>query len=363
MAMLQRHNTVGSTSGIGTSWVLVNFGSSGQSALVAPPSSIPASEEQLGPVAPNQSDHPIAIMPPTLLPPLEGYLSKATESYVTCLDSIGDEAVDGVQATARFHHLKIDPVSGKPMFRELAKLLAAQLVNFSFNSRRVAAAVQPHELQLLHQDARDLLRESATSGEPGEILAYFLIEAVLGAPQMIAKLELKTNTNLETFGADGVHIRWNEADEMLEVICAESKLEDQPSDAISHCAKSVAGFHKNEAYRHELSLATAHFKHANDDFKGIVGDILKGKAPAVRWRLRHACLAGYDWAGYANLPGKNIKEVEAAFKQRYADEKPRLQKLLKTHFGAVEQPLILFDVFLLPFGRVQDFRDAFLAAV
>lgn len=302
-------------------------------------------------------------MSPTLIPPLEKYLSQATESYITCLGSIGDENVDGVPATARFHHLKLDPVSGKPMFHELAKLLAAQLVNFSFNARRIAPAKHLHEVMLLHQDARDLLRDSATSGEPGEILIYFLIEAILGAPQMIAKLELKTNTRLETFGADGVHIRWNENDDMLEVICAESKLEDQPSDAIAHCAKSIAKFHANEAHRHELKLATAHFKHADDELKDVVSKILSGKDPATRWRLRHACLAGFDWTGYEGLSGKTIKEIEASFKARYNEEKPRLHKLLKTHFSGIGQPLILFDVFLLPFGRVQDFRDAFLAAV
>ncbi|MGF1747094.1 DUF1837 domain-containing protein [Vibrio minamisatsumaniensis] len=31
------------------------------------------------------------------------------------------------------------------------------------------------------------------TGEAGELLLFFLIEAILGAPQMVSKMELKTN--------------------------------------------------------------------------------------------------------------------------------------------------------------------------
>jgi hypothetical protein len=294
---------------------------------------------------------------------LAQYLSKATEHYVTCLDAIGEDAVDGVRATARFHCLKIDPVTGHPKFNDLAALLAAQLTEYCFSTQRRLQVHEAHAHQLLHQEARAFLRQNAKSGEPGELLVYFLIEAILNAPQLIAKLQLKTNTNLESFGADGVHLRWHDADQILEIICAESKLEDTPSDAIANCAKSITKFHANEQHRHELRLATNHFKHVDPAFQAVVSDILEGRHPSVKWRLRHACLAGYDWKGYAGLPGNDIRALEAEFQRRYAEDKTRLLDLVKNHFGASQQPLIVFDVFLLPFRTVQEFREAFLAAV
>jgi hypothetical protein len=176
-------------------------------------------------------------------------------------------------------------------------------------------------------------------------------------------MELKTNTNLESFGADGVHLRWNDADDVLDIFCAESKLEDTPSDAIAHCAKSIEKFHATEAYRHELKLATAHCKQVDPEFRAILGRIMAGQELGVNYRLRHACLAGYDWKGYANLTGTQLPALEQALKQRYLAHKPALLNLLQTHFGAIKRPLIAFEVFLLPFRTVQEFRTAFLNAV
>ena len=48
------------------------------------------------------------------------------------------------------------------------------------------------------------------TGEAGEVLLFFLVEAILEAPQIVAKMELKTNHKDEVKGSDGIHARWNE---------------------------------------------------------------------------------------------------------------------------------------------------------
>ena len=55
------------------------------------------------------------------------------------------------------------------------------------------------------------------TGEAGETLLFFLMEAVLGAPQLVAKMELKTNSNDEVKGSDGIHVRWNEQDKLVDL--------------------------------------------------------------------------------------------------------------------------------------------------
>jgi hypothetical protein len=292
------------------------------------------------------------------------YLSKATENYSTCLDALPNEnAHAGIAATVRFHYLKLDPVTGNPMFAELARILADQLAEYCFSTRRYESLKHPHEHHNLHGEAREFLRRVKTSGEAGEVLIYFLTEAILGAPQLIAKMQLKTSTKLESFGADGLHIKWNDIAHSLDVYCAEAKLEDRPSDAVANIVRSLSKFHLNEDYKHELRLATAHFKHSDEDVKNAVARILENKEPDIPWKLRHACLVGYDWNGYSNLAGRDLKVMEQQFRNRYMQDRDRLHELLVRHFGKLDLPLIAFEIFFLPFRSVQEFRDAFDKAV
>lgn len=231
--------------------------------------------------------------------PTAAYLSKATENYVTVLSEDAQQpARDGIQAIVRFHYLKLHPVTGAPMLKELIDVLYDQLGEFCLKASRLHSAETSHQHSALHREARSLLRKYKTGGEAGEILAYFLIESVLGAPQLVAKMDLKTNTKLESFGADGLHFKWNESDRALEIYCVESKLEEEPSAAVSNLVKSLKKFHLNEDYETELRLATAHFKHADAVMQEAVHRVLQNREPNVVYKLRHACLAGYDWKGY-----------------------------------------------------------------
>lgn len=295
-------------------------------------------------------------------PTLASYLTKAVTSYSSCLDSIGSPEPT-TNATVRFHHLKLHPVSGEPMFKALAEMLADQLVEYCYTAKRVNEPATPAERQRLHREARDLLTKKEKSGEAGEMLIYFLIEAILGAPQLIAKMELKTNPKLESFGADGVHVKWSDHDRSLEIYCAESKLEREPSKAIAHCVESLREFHLKDALQHELRLVTSHFKHTDETTKQAITRILDNKEPTINWRLRHACLVGYDSKHYGSLAGKTLADMEADFKAKYAKNRERLLNLVTTHFGKVKNPLITFEVFILPFRTVQEFRRAFVAAL
>lgn len=306
---------------------------------------------------------PFAHMAEPFTPPLASYLTKSVTSYTTCLDSIGSPEAVAANATVRFHHLKIHPVTGEPMFKELAEMLADQLVEYCYSAKRTSEPTTSAERQKLHREARDLLTRKQKSGEAGEMLVYFLIEAILGAPQLIAKMELKTNTKLESFGADGVHVKWSEPDQILEIYCAESKLEGQPSKAISNCVASLQEFHLKDSSRHELRLATSHFKHADVRTKEAITRILENKEPSIKWRLRHACLVGYNSKNYGDLTGTTLAAMEAEFKGKYLKNREQLLKLVTNHFGKVKNPLITFEVFILPFRTVQEYRDAFIAAL
>ena len=78
---------------------------------------------------------------------------------------------------------------------------------------------------------------------------HFLIEAVLQAPQVLKKMQITTNPNDERKGSDGVHIRWTNNEEVLEVIFAEAKLYKDFATALTNAFISMTDFH-NSATKH-----------------------------------------------------------------------------------------------------------------
>lgn len=61
------------------------------------------------------------------------------------------------------------------------------------------------------------------AGEGGEVILYSLLEGHLGAPKVLSKMELKTNSDHYVYGSDGVHLL-RTADNAYQLIFGESKM-------------------------------------------------------------------------------------------------------------------------------------------
>jgi hypothetical protein len=298
-----------------------------------------------------------------LITTLSKYIECSREKYNACLDCIEtDLAVDGVQVTLRYHHLRFDG-NGQPKFQDLAKCLADHLVEYCLSARRRDNPRQAHEFGKLHREARGLLRKFDTSGESGELLLYFLMESVLGAPQIVAKMDLKTNHKLEVFGSDGIHMKWNAEDNCLDLYFGEAKLEQTVSSALDNAFASIEKFHAEGAMDLEFGLVTSHFKWADDKVRAAVVDYVDRQKPGSDCRINHACLIGYNWEEYMNLGTLRLDALEKEFKLRYKDHAPHLQQMLSTRFDKCSRKHLRFEMFFLPFRTVQEFRDAFIKAV
>jgi hypothetical protein len=110
----------------------------------------------------------------------------------------------------------------KPMVAELIDAVSLHIMNFCLPRSQVSGVQELYgklevdefmqRVEALRQEAFDLFKRAhqATNrnGEAGELILYLLTEWLLGAPQIIAKMALKTNTEMPVHGADGVHIRY-----------------------------------------------------------------------------------------------------------------------------------------------------------
>lgn len=307
---------------------------------------------------------------PNPLVDLSKMLSASKQNYNACLDLVQhDHSLAGVTATMRMHHLRFN-ANGQPKVNELAECLVRHAIDYAISARNRPATMTAQEAAQYMQEARNLFRvvaaPSGTSdfgGEAGELLLYFFIETVLEAPQVVAKIELKTHPALEVNGSDGIHMRWHPEDNVVDVYFGESKLYTDVKAALTAAFDSIEKFHTNGMREHEYPMVTKYFKGVDNNVKAAVKDVLDSGKPGPGARVNHACLIGYDWTANGLTSKQTLATVEAEYRKQYLADAPRLHTLLQHRFNKCQQTAYRFEVFFLPFTSVQAFRDAFAKAM
>ncbi len=294
---------------------------------------------------------------------LQEYIEASRTRYEALIaETVTHPGHPQVNAELHFKHVRFDG-NGIPMFVELAKCLADHVITYCLSARRRGTPIAPDEWSKLDREARNLLRRSSASGEAGDMLLYLLLEAGLGAPQMITKVELKTNPRLEVNGSDGIHMRIDPSDGSLVVYFCESKLYANVSNAMRSLRTSLESFHRDRLVDHEIGLVTSHFKHADAHLREQVLRYLDPDDPLSIYRIEHACLVGFSWPEYETLARiSSRQEVIRRFVSEYDHAIPSLAETFRETFNGV-LPKYHQEVFFLPFDCVQRFRDAFLREV
>lgn len=301
---------------------------------------------------------------------LKDFISVKREDLEACLDVVEhEEKLDGVFATIRIHHMKFDG-NGRPMVKALAEALYQYIIEYCISCKNRPTELNPRQAAKLTKEARELFRHPVISesrpdmtGEAGETLLFFLNEAILQAPQIVAKMELKTNHKDEVKGSDGIHMRWDECEKIVDFYFGESKMYQDASQAISSALDSVDTFHEAEMYKHEFNMVTKHFKYANEEVRKAVTDLIRFGEPGAGARINHSCLIGYDWSAYSSDPVLDLKTRIAEFRAQLKADSSRLVKLLNRRFSTFKRKQLRFEVFFIPFPSVQEFRNAFNAAL
>lgn len=154
-----------------------------------------------------------------------------------------------------------------PNTTSLADFLSSQAINYALSRRRRDAYMtqlnsgKNGDLSLtsqIHKAVRsafiDFRKEfPSRASEVGEVLAYCVAIHHLGAAQLVAKMSLKTSTNMPVHGLDGIHA--SVKDGVLNVFFLESKLAGSAASGTADYAESIAGFGSNKKqYMQEYGL-------------------------------------------------------------------------------------------------------------
>jgi hypothetical protein len=158
-----------------------------------------------------------------------------------------DVVLPNCKVTLHCHCLAVD-ASGRVRIARLAEFMRAMLADYAIPKNKLAAA-RDRDIKFrssgavarLHYEAMNLFTDLAHTGEGGEMLLYLLSERFLKMPQVLCKMDLKTDTAMHYHGADGVYARVTE-DGIIKLFWGESKIYGDVVDAIRDCLGSLSPF-------------------------------------------------------------------------------------------------------------------------
>jgi hypothetical protein len=241
----------------------------------------------------------------------------------------------------------------------VVETLLSYITHFCLKAQR-RKGLNEKERNIAYREARKLFRKHLKSGQPGELLVYFMIEAVLKAPQVLKKMPITTSTEDERKGSDGVHARWIKEDGELEVIFAEAKLHGDFAAAIKDAFKSMSSFHDSETKDHEINYFLNAFSLLPEDQQKLLRSYVEGENKAKCQEV-HACLVGYDWDEYECLKDERKTEFLKDFEKRYVEwAQTNIWPKLSAELKAFKHYHLRFEFFFVPFTSVQNFRNLFL---
>lgn len=282
-----------------------------------------------------------------------------------------DVVLDELQVKIHTHCLTVD-ANGRVDPHRLAEFLRNAVVNYAIPRARMAEAKARDEkwnsgeaVAALHEEAKRSFTDLALTGEGGEMLLFLLAERFLKLPQILCKMDLKTDTRVHYHGADGVYAGATN-DGILKLFWGESKVYKDVGDGINECFASIAPFliePDHECAEREKDLILLSDKADLSD--PIVTAALRqyfNKESKQSKRVRYCGIAliGYD-ANYYPADGvKGIAEdIARAAKAELESLKGRIGKRVTAEkLGQIE-----IEVLCIPLPSAEGFRKAFLKAM
>jgi hypothetical protein len=275
------------------------------------------------------------------------------------------------QVTLRLHFPAFRGTT--PTVGELVDIISLYILHFALPRSQTAeleelfqtASFEQYSLRQsqLEQQAFALFKraQEATNrnGEAGELLLYLLTEWILKAPQLLAKMCLKTNRNMPVHGSDGIHVRYYPETDALHLYWGESKVHTDVNAAISQAAESIVQALKHESITHELGLVSRHISLTGlspPAQKAILRYLDPFDEKSNRRLSVTTCLISFDFPAFERTvsPDETPESVFCRLaKARLAELAPKISAAL------YELSDHKIELFLFPLPSVKELRDRF----
>ncbi|WP_278471014.1 HamA C-terminal domain-containing protein [Gimesia maris] len=307
------------------------------------------------------------------LSPLVEALQDAVRGTANELESCLVKSSDEIQlpnskAICHCYHVKLDGNS-RPMIPALVKILADAVVDYAIPRQQILDAKKRFDntgstdsFVRLAQQARSLFNDSSTTGEGGELLLFLFAEKVLGLPQLLSKMILKTSTRHHYHGIDGLHAGTTSSGG-LALYWGEAKMKEKRADAIRDALCDLSKF-----LREEIDLENRDIQLLNQnidlDNQALESAIIEYFTPTSskfgEAEYRGIAFIGFDADAYAD----DSQDVTAELVlEKISIMLPDWQLRVGTRIETESVGTFVLNVLLLPFPSVAEFRLQFLKAI
>lgn len=286
-----------------------------------------------------------------------------------------DLKFDSTDTTSHFYFIKLDG-NGNPRKKDLLQFIAMKIVDYSIPKKQQQEAKDyfiktnsTAKVLELEQKAKKLFTELDKTGELGEMLLYILTEDLLKLPQLISKMTLKTSGKLHYQGADGVHFKYNESDDSLDLFWGESKMEKTITSALSNCFGSIEPFltdpnSYDSTQNRDLQLITSGLSDNINNKKledFLVNYFDLNSDFSNKLNFKGICFIGFDVKDYPKNPKeKTTEELLDIFTIRLESWKKSIETQIKNY---PQLNKFEINIFLMPFDSVDNMREEFLKLV
>ena len=209
-------------------------------------------------------------------------------------------------------------------------------------------------------------KRGAHLGEPAELIAFIILEAFLGAPQIASKMYMKTSTSMPVHGADAIHMRYYKETDCLELIWGEAKLYDNLSNGINQAVESIKSFISvdektgERPQKRDIEIIQDYPDVDDEDMKQAICDYFDPYSEkAGNVRHVYTCLVGYDESLYGQLVGATDSEIEEYFKAEYVKKAVNTYNSFTAKVKSEGLSELQFVLILLPFEDVNALRENF----
>jgi len=287
-------------------------------------------------------------------------------AFLTTVESHGDVA--DTNARSHCHFVTLDG-NGKPRTKYLIEYICRHVLDYAIPRSDIEKAkdeIEKHgstaPFLKLQAQAKKLFTSLKKSGEGGELLLFVLAEQLLNLPQLLCKMDLKTNAEMHFHGADGLHVGVDESSGKVALYWGESKIYASISSGLSECFNSVAAFLKGDggtdgSEQRDIQLLNRHLDLSFPELEEALKNYLNPDSPNFNsLEFRGLCLVGFDYDKYPNTPN-SITQEELAAEVALSLEAWKEKVQSNASKAGIESYFI--HVFCLPIPSAEKFRDQF----
>ena len=262
--------------------------------------------------------------------------------------------------------------NGRIQLRRLAEFMRNSAADYALPRSKIAEAKardmkfnSTESIAELVERAKRSFTDLAKTGEGGEMLLFLLAERFLKLPQILCKMDLKTDDKLHYNGADGVYAGVTQ-DGVLHLYWGESKIYEDVGDAIRACLGSLAPYLKepeSEGAERERDLLLLSDKADLSDpaLTNALKEYFDRSSPHSN-RVRYCGLALVGFA-VPFYPQNDVQAVANDIAEAARKALTEWQGKIGTSLTANKLQDFKIEFFCVPLPSAQGFRDAFLEAM